>query len=446
MKSIAEPSREIPIGHACDVCVIGGSATGVFAAVRAARLGRSVVLIERTNAFGGVATNGLVNIWHSALDTEFKEPIIGGLTVETMKRLEVRDAVVTNKDNPSSGFRFNSEELKIELDLLVSENSIVPLLHTSFCAPVLDGDTIKAILIENKDGRSAIKAAVYIDASGDGDLFARCQVPFSVDSHLQPPTACAKIRNFETGDFNYRELYDAHHEEFGLAKDSGWGCGIPGLPDIQMFAHTHVFDADCSQAAQLTQAEMEGRRQVRAVMDMIRKYGPQKNNIALAALPAYIGIRETRRFEAEYRLTEDDVLQGRSFDDTIAQGSYRVDIHHPDGGGFLFKYLDGTTQDCRADGNHPGRWRDPIDKDPTFYQIPYRIMVNRKLSNAIMAGRMIASDQGAFGAIRVMVNLNQTGEAAGTAAHLALKHGCAVIAVDADELRDTLRAEGSILL
>jgi hypothetical protein len=212
-----------------------------------------------------------------------------------------------------------------------------------------------------------------------------------------------------------------------------------------MFAQTHVFNVDCSNAEQLTKAEMEGRRQVRAIMDMIRKYGPQKDDIALAALPAYIGIRETRRFEADYCLTEEDVLWGRSFDDTIAQGSYRVDVHHPDGGGFIFKYLDGTIVDCRADRQTRGRWREPMDEDPTYYQIPYRIMVHAGLKNAIMAGRMISADKGAFGAIRVMVNLNQTGEAAGTAAYLALEHGCVVREVDAGELRDTLREGGSSL-
>ncbi|MFC1581978.1 FAD-dependent oxidoreductase [Planctomycetota bacterium] len=446
MKSISEAARDIPIVHGCDLCVIGGSCTGVFAAVRAARLGRSVVLLEKTNAFGGVATNGLVNIWHSHLDTEFKQQIIGGLTLEVTDRLAQRNAVEVNPDNPHSGFHFNAEELKIELDQLVRENGITPMLHTSFCAPVVENGMVKAVLIENKDGRSAIQAAMYVDASGDGDLFAAGGIPYSVDKHLQPPTTCARIRNFNVPDLNFRELYDAHHAEFGLERDSGWDTGIPGLPGIQMFAQTHVFDVDCSRADQLTKAEIEGRRQVRAVMDMIRKYGPQKDDIALAALPAYIGIRETRRFEAEYCLTEEDVLSGRSFEDTIAQGSYRVDVHHPDGGGFLFKYLDGTTEDVRAEGRTSGRWRDPIDEDPTFYQIPYRTMVHTGLKNAIMAGRMIAADKGAFGAIRVMVNLNQTGEAAGTAAHLALEHGCEVREVDGAELRDTLRSGGSILL
>ncbi len=446
MNTIREEARDIDVRHTCDVCVIGGSCTGVFAVIRAARLGRSVVLIEKTNALGGVATNGLVCIWHSVKDTEFKQQIIGGLTLEVADRLKRRAAVEETAGNSHWQYRFNPNELKIELDELVLEHGVTPMLHTSFCAPIVDDGAVQAVVIENKDGRQAIRAGVVVDASGDGDLFGRCGVPYTVDEHLQPPTVCALIRNFRVKGLDFRALYRARHQEFGLEPDAGWDCPVPGLPGLRMFAQTHVFGANCADATQLTQAEMEGRRQARAVMDMLRKYGPQKDDIALAGLASYIGIRETRRFEAEYRLTEDDVLWGRNFDDCIAQGSYRVDVHYPDGGGFLFKYLDGTTQDYRGGTMVPGRWRDPVNEDPTYYQIPYRTMVHRSLKNAIMAGRMISSDKGAFGAIRVMVDLNQTGEAAGTAAHLALENGCDVCDVDASELRATLNAGGACLL
>lgn len=446
MKTIQEDARDIAVTHSCDVCVIGGSCTGIFAAVRAARLGRSVVLIERTNAFGGVATNGLVCIWHSLQDADHKKKIIGGLTLEVLERLRERRVATEVVDNLDHGSRFNSEELKIELDQLVLENKITPMLHTSFCAPIIKDGQVKAVMIENKDGRSAIQAGVYIDASGDGDLFARSGLPYTVDPELQSPTTCALIWNLWVYGLDFRKMYAEHHEEFGLEPDAGWQCMAPGLPSMHMCAQMHVFGADCSDATQLTKAEMEGRRQIRAVMDMIRKYGPQKNDIGLANLASYIGIRETRRFEAEYRLTEDDVLSGKSFNDSIAQGSYRVDVHYPEGGGFMFKYLDGTTEDHRGGETTKGRWRDPVDDDPTYYQIPYRTMVSQKLKNAIMAGRMISADKGAFGAIRVMVNLNQIGEAAGTAAHLALKNGCPVCDVDAAELRAALNAGGSCLL
>ncbi len=117
MDTIQEPSREVPMVHECDICVIGGGCTGVFAAVRAAQLGASVALVEINGFFGGVATAGLVNVWHSIYDTVGERQIIGGLTVDVIRRLQARDAaIVYERDNPSRYTVFNSAELMVELD------------------------------------------------------------------------------------------------------------------------------------------------------------------------------------------------------------------------------------------------------------------------------------------------------------------------------------------
>lgn len=446
MRIILEPGRQVPVIAETDICILGGSCTGVFAAVRAARLGARVVLVERQNAFGGVATSGLVNIWHSLLDTEFATPIIAGLTLETLNRLKRRGAAADIAASRSAGFRLNTEELKVELDELVLEHGITPMLHTSFCAPVIGNDgRVEAVLVENKDGRSAIVADVFIDATGDGDLAARAGIPFDIAPDLQPPTSCAKMLHFRSAGF--QALYRAHREEFGLMEDSGWGGSIPDTPGVTMLAETHVFGANCADATQLTAAEIEGRRQMRAVMDLLRKYGEGDEAMSLVSLASYIGIRETRRFSAEHRLLEEEVLWGKRFPDAIANGSYCVDVHHPQGGGFLFKYLDGTTRDRRDGGKLvEGRWREEIQTDPTFYQVPYRCLVHRHCPNVIMAGRMISTDRGAFGAVRVMVNLNQVGEAAGVAATMVLQKKTPVYNVDAAALRSALADGGSIIL
>jgi hypothetical protein len=446
--TLHEPGRAIPVIAEVDVCVLGGSCTGVFAAVRAARMGASVAIVEKTNAFGGTATHGLVNIWHSIHDTVGKRQIIGGLSVEVVERLERRSAAQRHLGSPHRWCDFNSAELMLELDALVVEHGVLPFLHTFYCAPLADADgRVEAILVENKNGRGAIRAGIFVDATGDGDLAAHLGLPFTVGEHLQPPTVCAHIRNFRQAGLDFKALYRAHREAFALAPDSGWSGDIPGLPDTSLFAETHVFGANCADADQLTAAEIEGRRQLRACMDMIRQHGPPgaAADLALHAVATSIGIRETRRFTAEYRLTEDDVLWGREFPDTVARGSYRVDVHHPSGGGFLFKYLDGTTAEITASGSTPGRWRDPIAQDPTCYHIPYRIMISRTLPNVILAGRMVAADIGAFGALRVMINLNQLGEAAGVAAVLALRAQVPVAAVPVCELRKALIQGGSVL-
>ena len=122
MKEILIPAEKLPVIEEADICVIGGSCTGVFAAIRAARLGAKVVLIEKQNRFGGVATTGLVCMWHSLFDITGDKQIIGGLTFETMERLEKRKSISPFRDG--HGYRhiaFNSEELTLELDAMVSE-------------------------------------------------------------------------------------------------------------------------------------------------------------------------------------------------------------------------------------------------------------------------------------------------------------------------------------
>lgn len=442
MRMIEEAARRVPIAGEYDVCVLGGSCTGVFAAVRAARLGARVALVEGQNCFGGVATAGMVCVWHSFYDTEFKRKIIAGLTEEVVTRLQRRDAAVFCENSPSIYCKFNSEELKIELDELVRESGITPFLHTSYCAPALDGTTLRAVFVENKDGRSAIAAKVFIDATGDGDLAAACGLPYTVDAHLQPPTTCAKIGGL--GDLDLNRVLLERRAEFDWPEDSGWQCDFPGSGDVRMYANTHVFNTDASKAEQLTRAEMEGRRAIRGLLDMARKY--ENKTPTLYALPSYIGVRETRRFHTAHILTEDEVLYGKPFSDAIAYGSYRVDVHKPSGGGYIFKYLDGSLQDIGPDGCVPGRWRPETPTNPTYYQIPYASLYARQAPNLLLAGRMIGTDKGAFGGVRVMVNLNQTGEAAGVAAVLAANKGVAVSDVDAGELRSALAAGGSLIL
>ena len=134
MKEILIPAEKLPVIEEADICVIGGSCTGVFAAIRAARLGAKVVLIEKQNRFGGVATTGLVCMWHSLFDITGDKQIIGGLTFETMERLEKRKVISPFRDG--HGYRhisFNSEELTLELDAMVSEEkNIRTFFHTIF--------------------------------------------------------------------------------------------------------------------------------------------------------------------------------------------------------------------------------------------------------------------------------------------------------------------------
>jgi len=415
--SIEERPRKTPVVQDVDVCIVGGGCTGVFAAVRAAQMGASVVLIEKQNAFGGVAGSGLVNVWHKLESNQEKKPIIAGLTLLVLERLMKIDAA---RVHGKQGFILNTDELKIELDRLIVENRITPFLHTYYTGAHLDGRRVSAVFVENKNGRQAIRAKVYVDASGDGDLARDAGLPYTIRDGLQPPTTCAEIAGLPA---RIHELIRDHREEYGLALDHGWGAPVPGSPGVEMCAYTHAFNTIACDADQLTAAEIEGRRQIRAYMDLARKYGGADNKPCLVDIASTIGVRETRSFAANYTLTETDVVRCRRFPDAIANGTYHIDVHDPETGEFKFKEPEGD-----------------------YYQIPLSTLVSDRADNLIMAGRMISADRSAFGGIRVMVNLNQVGEAAGVTASLAAANGIPVSQVDAATVRRHLADLGAIML
>jgi hypothetical protein len=451
---VTEPQKSVPVIADVDICVLGGSCTGVFAAVRAARLGASVALVEKMNCFGGVATSGMVNIWHSLQDTGYHQQIIAGLTWEVVERLQKRDAVIRNQ-NSIDAFMLNTEELKIELDELVQESKIRAYLHTFFAAPLVEDGELKGVFVENKSGRGAILAKVFVDATGDADLFQHLGLPGYALPIRQPPTTGAKVYGLDyelygmskVGDYDMKKALLEHHEEFGIPELWGWSSKIPGVKNVTFQAISRVFYADCADADSLTHAEMEGRRQIRAILDIARKYGPQEQRLVLLGLGSHIGIRETRHFRTLHRLAEQDILAGKRFDDAIANGTYRVDIHSDDDPGVLFRYLDGREVYHRSGfPNEERRWRPVQPVDPTFYQIPYRALVQDRYDNLLLCGRSLDAEVGAFGAVRVMVNMNQTGEAAGVAACIALDTGQPVSAIDTARLRKQLADGGSVIL
>ncbi len=451
--AVREQARDVPVAHACDICVIGGGSAGVFAAVRAARLGARVALVENNGFFGGVATAAKVNVWHSLFDTTGRTKIIGGLTEEVIGRLDKRNAVILTKSSGSRYAVFNTFEMMIELDELVREHAnIRPFLHARFAAAAKKAGRMTHAIIEDKSGRRAIEAAYFIDATGDGDVIDRLGLPFTKNDDLQPPTTCLFLYgldavkehnpNFSLG----QVVYDSRYAN-ALKRGFLWYAEAVNMPGALMVAGTRVSGADCSDADQLTRAEMEGRRQARCIRDIVHVNFKGAEAVSIVGLSSYIGVRETRHALCLHRLTEKEVLEGVRFPDAVANGSYRVDVHHSDKPGLTFRYLDGTEVYI-VPGQKPvgGRWRPKQGQNPTFYQIPYRSLVPRGSKNVLVAGRLVDADRGAFGAVRVMVNGNQTGEAVGAACCLALQSSSNVADVDARRLRDTLAEGGSVVI
>ena len=446
MEYLLYPQKNIPIIHNADLCVLGGSCTGVFAAIRAARLGLSVVIVEKLNCLGGTATAGLVNVWHTLFDTDYNEQIISGLTYEVEKRLEKEKAIVY-ENNASVGCRFNSARLSCLLDEMVNEEKIKLFLHTNYSDVLYSDGKIDAIIVDNKDGKGAIKAKFFIDASGDGFIARDIGLESYKHAYLQPPTSCYLMYG-DTNNCSIDDLIKRHGTEFGLEEDWGWAGSIPNIENVSFRADNHIFNVDCSNADDLTFAEVEGRRKAKEFTDLIKKYYNEQAEIL--SLCQSIGIRDTIHYKTNYRVTDDDLLLGKQFEDTIAKGTYRIDIHHHNDNGITFKYLDGTvhTQYGRGENNVYSNWRNDLglDGEPAkYYCVPFKMLVQDKFSNFIPGGRMLNADSGAFGALRVMVNLNQMGEAAGVAAYICVEDNITVQKVDGRKVRQLLNEGGSAL-
>lgn len=448
MDAIYEPARQIPVIREADVCVLGGSCTGVFAAIRAARLGMKVLLIEKEGMLGGAAVGGLINIWHTLMDTENREQVIAGLTEEVISLLKARRAL-TVQNNRSSTYNFNPMELTILLDELIRENGVDLMLHTAYASAAAEGERVKAVIVENKDGRGAVKASFFIDATGDALVARDLGLPLYAHDYIQPPTPVFHLQGNLHG-VDVDGLIRAHGAEFGLPDDWGWSTHVAGLEGISMRADQHIFGLRCDRADDLTRAEVEGRRLARGLVSLLQAYGRSDTHYAISNLCSSLGIRETVHVRTRFCAEEFALLTGQRYDDPILNGTYPVDVHHPDDGGISFKYLDGTRTTIWGKGTRTetGNWREEagLSGPPaTWYQIPFSILSGERYGNFAAAGRMVNADTGAYGALRVMVNLNQLGEAAGVAAALCLERGETMQTLDGHSVTSALRKGGSAL-
>jgi len=445
--TLTEPARKIPVAHECDICVIGGSCTGVFAAVRAARLGAKVAIVESHVIFGGMATAAMVNEWHSTLDVHNDQTVIAGLTAEMIERLRKRDAVQDVTPIDRIQYRFNSAEMAGELDRFVVEHGIRAFLAARFVTAIADENEpgkIVAAVIEDKSGRRAIKAKMFIDASGDGDLIRRAGFGAYRADQLQPVTLVALMGGLrDTKDFWNRTKHLAEQYGYPLTTSFPWIHPWLGTPDLCNVYGPRLNGVDASDADALTETLLRARQMHRALADMGHEALGTRPSIAGWAHA--LGVRETWHAKCLHQLTGHELLHGEPFPDAIANGVYPVDIHHPNG--TLLRYIDGREEVVEKTGaRYWTRWRAESEPTPRCYHVPFRSLVPVGAKNVLVAGRCLDADRDAFGGARVMVNMNQTGEATGVASWLALNSGLEVANVDVRALRSNLASGGSVVL
>jgi len=453
-KTVSEPARDIPVLGECDVAVFGGGPSGVCAATAAARQGASVVLVERHGHLGGTATAGNVNLLHPLYGTDGATQIIGGLPEELIRRLlELGAAYNSAPDGETGHWVVCSETAKFAMDDMVLGSGCRVLLDTLAAGIARERDSLNAVFVEGKSGREAIVARTFIDCTGDADLIRRagCETQLGDgEGRCQAPSLCFRVAGMQSGAAHLGQVQDEltrepmdYNGEF--YPNYLWGSDGVWDRSEKMMSGTRVLNVDCSDTLDLTRAEVEARYQLRWLMGKLRAL-PGWEQARLIDIASQVGLRESHRVIAQHRLTRDEVLYGLPFPDAIAQGTYPIDVHTPDAAGIVFERLDGTRQRQKPDRTwESDRWDgQPVDapkRETLCYQVPYRCLVPRELKNVLVAGRCIGAGHDSAGAIRVMVNCMQFGEAAGIAAAMAASDGN-VHTVDIARLQDALRARG----
>lgn len=416
---------QFPVAHDVEVAVCGGGPAGLCAAVAAAESGANTLLIERYGFLGGMMTAGLVNPFMSYWAG--KEQINKGVFQRMIDYMRKAKAYGTRPDAKTA---FDPEVAKLVLDRLALDAGVQLRFHTTVCAAQVSDGRVGRILLQSKSGFEAVTAKVFVDCTGDADLAfyagATIEKGRPEDGLCQPMTANFRMAGVDEKRMPTREeinaLYDA-------ARDAGevenprenvlWFYTT--RPGEIHFNTTRVVRLDATSALDLTAAELESRRQISQMIQFLVAKVPGFENAYLTAVPAQIGIRESRRVIGDYVLTAEDVLAARKFEDGIARGSYPVDIHSPTGGGTVIKRLP------------PGE----------AYDIPYRCLCPLGFDNLLIGGRPISSDHAAHSSHRVMPIAACNGEAAGLAAAMSVKGSTDIRGIEVAALRQTLADRGA---
>ncbi len=432
--------REIPVTREVDVCIVGGGPSGCAAAVTAARMGASVFIAENSGCFGGLGTIGMVSGF-----CQFSDGVnwnAGGFGREIAELHQQETGAPFGRHG---GFSTSFEVLKRIYDRLIRSSGAQYALYTRAIAAEAEEGVVKAVIFSGKKGLYAVKAKVFIDGTGDGDLCVWAGGAYSVGEgkkhEVMPGTLCSlwagvdwdrvpkghvhELLEKAVADGFFPEP-DLHLPGIGCNPQTGaWGMGGGNVG--------HAYDLDGTNEESMTAAIMDQREKLLIWRDFYREYVPGFENADICLTADLMGVRESRRIDCEYNLSVQDFIDRAVFDDEIGRYSYPVDIHRKsDNPETYAAFLKEFQTDLRY-------------QDGESYGIPYRCLLPKYTINLFVAGRCVGTDRAMQASIRVMPGCYITGMAAGAAAALCAEKNLLPRDLDVHGLQNQLAEMGAYL-
>jgi glycine/D-amino acid oxidase-like deaminating enzyme len=425
-----------------EVVVVGSGSAGSPAAIAAARTGATTLLIEKLPFLGGNSTAVLDTFYGFYTPGSEARKVVGGIGDDVVEELRRLGRVVErpNTYGAGTGVTYLAEHLKVAWERLVTDAGARVHLHSFVQDVIVDGGRVTGLVIATKAGLRKMTADVVVDASGDADVCHFAGLPYELAGELAPAQTltttfrmvnvdAARRKTISKDELHALMTEAAESGDYALPRREGSDHITPvdGMTATIMTRIEHVREHDgrvinATDPEVLSAAEIEGRRQALEYARFLTDRVPGYEAASLVALGTQIGLRETRRVHGDYRLTREDVLSARQFDDQIGLCGAPIEDHLP-GTGTRWEYL--------PEGSAVG--------------IPFRSLVVQGAENVLVAGRCFSATHDAHASVRSMAQCMAMGHAAGTAAALAVERKGEVRAVRAGQLRDRLRSDGAVL-
>jgi ribulose 1,5-bisphosphate synthetase/thiazole synthase len=415
-----------------DVLVVGSGSAGAVAAITAAQQGASVTLVERYGFMGGISTQVLDTFYGFYTPGSEAKKVVGGVPDQVVDALMQRKRAILrpNTYGAGQGITYDPQALKIIWETLAKAAGVRLLYHTFVVDALVDQGRVCGVVAVNKGGFFEIPARVIIDASGDADVAVAAGVRYEGAEHsaIQSLTTTFHMINVDTSraravrkDQLHALMGEAVEQGYALPRKEG-SVHITPFEGVMVTNMTRVGQVNPIDAEALTEAEIEGRRQAEEYARFLTDKVPGYEKAVLAQLSHQIGVRESRRIYGRYRLTKDDVLNARDFDDAIARCGAPIEDHHA-GSDTGWQYLpDGAT-----------------------YGIPYRCLLPETVEGLLVVGRCLSAEHDAHASVRSMGQCMAMGQAAGLAAVIANAARIMPHEVDSQTLRDRLTQIGAVV-